>query len=242
MKKCIIIALISIMISGFHSSSHAEEVGLWNVIFEEKVATESVAHSFLINQLSYYITTLHLTIAGKNSDTANYQSEILSTIKKLEELTKTNVIEMLDLSVDKNQALHMYLTQCDQQLQKWDMISAYIQQETQLLKWDMEACLVDKNTSNQTYFDAIDRYDQKTMETAVIESIAYENCATENRIQYNAKTSVARKLVFYLWLLQKKYDILFDKQEIVAKNFQIFRDGILPDLNQIDELLQQYNF
>ena len=64
----------------------------------------------------------------------------------------------------------------------------------------------------------------------------------ENRIQYNAKASIAEKLVFYLGLLQKKYDVLFAKQEILAKNFEIFRDNILPDLNQINQLLQQYKF
>jgi len=106
----------------------------------------------------------------------------------------------------------------------------------------MEDCLTDKNISNQAYFDAIDNYDQKTMEKSIAEAITYENCATENRIQYNAKTGVARKLVFYLGLLQKKYDVLFDKQEILAKNFEIFRDNILPDLNEIDTLLKQYTF
>lgn len=112
----------------------------------------------------------------------------------------------------------------------------------QILKSDMDACIVDKNTSDKVYFDAIDRYDQDMMEISLNESIKYENCASENRIQYNANTSVARKLVFYLGLLQQKYDVLFAKQEILAQNFTIFRDKILPDLNQIDALLQQYKF
>jgi len=43
-------------------------------------------------------------------------------------------------------------------------------------------------------------------------------------------------------LLQKKYDVLFAKQDILAKNFEIFRDDILPDLNEIDQLLQHYKF
>jgi len=43
-------------------------------------------------------------------------------------------------------------------------------------------------------------------------------------------------------VLQKKYDVLFAKQEILAKNFEVFRDNILPDLNEIDQLLKQYKF
>ena len=116
------------------------------------------------------------------------------------------------------------------------------QLQSSILKSDMEACITDKGISDKAYFDAIDRYDQNIMDVSLNDSIKYENCAVENRIQYNAKTSVARKLVFYLWLLQKKYDILFAKQEIVTQNFTIFRDKILPDLNQINELLKQYTF
>ena len=77
-------------------------------------------------------------------------------------------------------------------------MSAYMRQEMQILKSDMDACIVDKNTSDKVYFDAIDRYDQNMMKTSLNESIKYENCASENRIQYNAKTSIANKLVFYL--------------------------------------------
>jgi hypothetical protein len=117
-----------------------------------------------------------------------------------------------------------------------------MKQEMELLKMDMQSCLVDKTISDKAYFDAIDRYDQNIMEVSLKDSINYETCATENRVQYNAKTGIARKLVFYLGLLQKKYDVLFTKQEIVAQNFDIFRDNILPDLNEIDALLQQYKF
>jgi hypothetical protein len=117
-----------------------------------------------------------------------------------------------------------------------------MKQEMEIMKGDMQSCLAEKSISDKAYFDAIDRYDQNIMEKSLAESITYESCATENRIQYNAKTSIAQKLVFYLGLLQKKYDILFTKQDILAKNFEIFRDNILPDLNEIDQLFQQYKF
>ena len=219
----------------------AQEAWLVDVLFEENT-TEIVEHGFFMNELSYVILKLHLTVAGKDIETANYEGESLATIKRLEELTKTDVIEVLNLSIDKQEALAKYLTECNQELQKWDVISAYMKKEMKILKSDMESCLTDKNISDKAYFDAIDRYDQNIMEVSIVESITYENCASENRIQYNAKTSIARKLVFYLWLLQKKYDVLFAKQDILAKNFEIFRDDILPDLNEIDQLLQHYKF
>ena len=241
MKKIILAILVLISIIAFQSTSLAEDVGVSDIVFEEET-TQSVEHGFLINELSYTIIKLHLTLAGKNIETVNYQGETLATIKRLEELTKTDVVALLNLSTNKEEVLAKYLTECDQELQKWDTISAYMKQEMDILKSDMEACITDKGISDKAYFDAIDRYDQNIMDVSLNDSIKYENCAVENRIQYNAKTSVARKLVFYLWLLQKKYDMLFEKQEIVTQNFTIFRDKILPDLNQIDELLKQYTF
>ena len=195
-----------------------------------------------MNELSYKIIKLHLSITGKDIDPSKYEAETLTTIKNLEELTKTDIIELLDLSKDKQQALNTYLTDSDQELQKWESISARMRGELELLKNEMQWCLIEKNISDKAYFDAIDRYDQVSMQTSLAESIQHENCATENRIQYNAKIGITNKLVFYLWLLQKKYDVLFAKQEILAKNFKVFRDNILPDLNQINELLQQYKF
>lgn len=241
MKKIILTALILISIILFQSPSQAQEEGLGDVIIEDQTPNLT-EHGFLINELSYTAIKLHLLIAGKDLQTINYQGEALETIKNLEVLTKTNVITLLDLAKNKETALTQYLTTCEQGLQKGEMLSSYIKQETNIIKGDMEACIKDKEISDKAYFDAIDRYDQKSMNTAVSDSIKYEQCATKKRIEYNAKATVAKKLVFYMGLLQKKYDVLFEKKDILAKNFEIFRDNILPDLNDIDDLLKQYDF
>ena len=234
--------LLSIVLFQNYSEAQGiqnQSAGLGDIIFETNTTT---GYWWTMNEISYAMIQLHLTIAGKNTKASNYEGETLATIQKLEELTKTDIIEVLNIATNKEEALITYLNDCEQNLQKWDSISAYMKQEMVLFKWDMQSCLTEKNISDKSYFDAIDRYDQKIMEASLADSITYENCATENRIQYNAKASIAEKLVFYLGLLQKKYDVLFTKQEILAKNFEIFRDNILPDLNQIDQLLQQYKF
>lgn len=106
----------------------------------------------------------------------------------------------------------------------------------------MESCITQKNIYDREYFEAMEIYDQKTMESALENAIVEEKCAIEQRIQYNAKAEISRKLVFYLGMLQKKYDMLFEKQEIVAKEFDIFKNKLLPDLNEINKTLQQYDF
>ena len=246
MKKTVIALLIALSSLALQSWSHAQEiekgqVGLWPIIFEEQTQPEQT-HALFINDISYTLITLHLIIADKDIELLDYQGETLATIKTLEELTKTDVIQLLNISADKQKALSDYLTQCDQTLKKWDSISTYMKQEAEILKLDIESCIKDKNVTDKAYFDAIERYDQDNMEISLNQSIASETCASQKKVEYNANIGIARKLVFYLGVLQKKYNLLAEKQEILAKNYQIFRDGILPDLIQIDELLQQYKF
>lgn len=246
-KKILLASIVIISILAIQHSPQAAEtlwvetVGLWAIIYEEKNISE-VEHGFLINDLWYTLIKLHMLVAGKDPVQINYQWETLETIKRLEELTKTDIIETLYLAEDKQVALAKYLWDCQQELQKWDAISAYMKQEMELIKGDMEACIVEKNIQDKAYFEAMARYDQNIMEVSLTESIKYEKCATENRIQYNAKAEIAKKLVFYLGLLQKKYDMLFAKQDIVTKTFEIFKENLLPDLNEIDMLLKQYTF
>lgn len=223
------------------SKTQAQEIWLLDIVFE-KNTQNTLEQWFFMNEISYNIVKLHLNIAGRNIETGDYGWETLNTIKRLEELTKTDVIEVLNISTNKEEALTKYLNDCFEELQKWDTIAAYMKQESEILKWDMQSCLIEKSISDKSYFDAINRYDQNIMDTSLTDSLKYERCVTENRIQYNAKIGIAQKLVFYLWILQKKHDVLLAKQEILAKNFEIFRDNILPDLNEIDQLLKQYKF
>lgn len=118
MKKLIAVAIIAITTLSIQQQLHAEDIGVGEVIFEEATATETVEHGFFMNEISYEIIKLHLVIAEKDLETADYEGEALATIKTLEELTKTDVIQLLNLSIDKEKTLSDYLFQCDKYLQK----------------------------------------------------------------------------------------------------------------------------
>lgn len=57
-------------------------------------------------------------IADRNIYHGEYQSETLETIKKLEELTRQDIIETLYVAEDKHIALSAYLSDCQKWLQK----------------------------------------------------------------------------------------------------------------------------
>ncbi len=241
MLKKILIA--SIIISAYICTNflQAQEVGVGEIIFELP-SQQHVTHGISIEEISYTLVRLHVNIAGKQTESINYQWEILDSIKKLEELTKRDIIQTLDLAKNKEEALNNYLIACEEQLQKGTIASLYLKQEMNIFKQNMEACLQDKAIYDKMYVDAMNRYDESIMQMALQNSIVYETCASKNRIQHNARINITRKLVFYLGMLQKKYDILFQKQDIITKNFEVFRDNILPELIEINNILQKYNF
>jgi len=119
MKKILLTLCICTSILIFQTASKADEIGIGDIIFEEiPVVTQATTHSFFINEISYKLTKAHLEIAGRNPEKIYYQSETLATIKELETLTKTDIIELLDMANDKEQALHTYIIACEQALQK----------------------------------------------------------------------------------------------------------------------------
>lgn len=117
MKKILIAMLMLISVIALQNASSAEEVGVGDIVFEENVP-EIVEHGFLMNELSYNVIRLHLSIAGKDIALSNYEGEALTTIKRLEELTRTDIIEVLNISINKEEALVKYLSDCYQELQK----------------------------------------------------------------------------------------------------------------------------
>ena len=100
-----------------NTEAQTQEVGIGDVIFE-KNTSETTNTIFLMNELSYNVIKLHLTIAGKKIELANYEGDTLATIKKLEELTKTDVIGLLSISTNKQEALAKYLNESSQELGK----------------------------------------------------------------------------------------------------------------------------
>jgi hypothetical protein len=78
MKKIILAVLMLMSIIAMQNTSLVNKVqaqdtvGLGDVIFEPNVTTD-VTHGFLMNELSYTIVRLHLNIAGKDIQAANYE-------------------------------------------------------------------------------------------------------------------------------------------------------------------------
>ena len=122
------------------------------------------------------------------------------------------------------------------------MLISFLKQELALLQLDMKACLVDKTIADKAYFDSVNSYDQSGSQQAVQTSIASDTCASENRIQSNAKTYLLDKIVFFTSILQQKYNLLFNEQDTLINHFDVMSDTMLQKLNLINETLKSYQF
>jgi len=221
----------------------AQGIGITDVIYQNgsPATTMQNTQSILPNNIAFETVKIHLRLTRLSSD-INPEEESLATLKELEDLSKTDVIGWLTIATDKQKMLTDYLTQSSTALEKWDMLISFLEQELALLQLDMKACLVDKTTSDQEYFDSVNNYDQSWSQQAIQTSIANDTCVSENRIQYNAKTYLLDKFVFFTSILQQKYDLLFNNQDTIVNHFDVISDTMLQKLNAINEALKTYQF
>jgi hypothetical protein len=111
-----------------------------------------------------------------------------------------------------------------------------------LIKLDMNACQVDKNSADKEYFQWINTYDNQSSQRALNQSIANEKCATENRIQYNAKWYLLDKIVFFESVLKQRYDLISKEQDIIINHFEVISTTLIQKLQIINEVLNAYQF
>lgn len=239
MKKIIgIISLLTLI-----SAVSAQTVSVDTIIYQDGSAAANTQNmqTILPNNIAFETVKLHLRLASITSD-INPEEDSLATLKQLQELTQTNIIEWLSMATDKQQMLSDYLSQSNIVLEKWDMLISFIKQELALLQLDMKACLVDKTIADKAYFDSVNSYDQSGSQQAIQTSIANDTCAAENRIQLNAKTYLLNKIVFFTSVLQQKYNLLFKEQDTLISHFNVISDTMLQKLNTINETLKSYQF
>lgn len=240
MKK--IIGLLSFL--ALVTVASAQDIGINEIIYQNNSTigqTAQEAQTILPNNIAFETVKLHLRLTQITS-AINPEEESLATLKELQDLSATDVIAGLSIATDKQQMLSQYLIQSSTAIEKGNMLISFLRQELSLLQLGMKACLVDKNTADREYFDSINKYDQSSSDIALQTSIASDTCASENRIQSNAKTYLLNKIVFFTSVLQKKYDLLFNEQETLINHFDVISDAMLQKLNLINETLKSYQF
>jgi len=82
------------------------------------------------------------------------------------------------------------------------------------------ACDLLKETSDKTFSMALKDQDVNIMEKSLIQSIEYQNCSSESRINYNAQLKILDLFRYYHDILQHKYSYFYGNQFDIIKNYQ----------------------
>jgi hypothetical protein len=239
MKKQLITIAMFALAGSFCLAQQPEWLG--TVIYEEPQVTTETTSSVLLNNLSFEAIKIHLSL-GKIISDVNPEGDALVTLKTMEELVKTDIVEALGLSDNKQETLKQYLTQSQEYLGKGISIITFMWQELSFIKLDLNSCTVDKTNTDKLYFDSVNNYDRSSSEQALEESIKNDACASQKRIEYNAKVYLLDKMTFYQGLLQEKYDLISAKQDTLISHFDVISDNVLTELQTINDTLKRYQF
>lgn len=193
------------------------------------------------NELSIELINSHIKFWNHNMDFNENWSTILWTIKNLKYLLTLNVAQEMDMTENKEKYLNDYLNNIAETLhianQKIDEL------DTKISEFDskMQVCLTQKESSDSDFFYSLEINDDLRMQDAVKSSIENWKCIWENRVEVNYRKVLLSTTSYYNTLLQKKYNYIFPKKDIIITHFDLMKDSLLEELFWTrDALLKNY--
>ncbi len=189
--------------------------------------------------ISLFLIWLHRGVASNSFDNTNnvQQDWVLYLLKSIKTHASVSIISMLEFSAMKEVTLDKYLNDTDQLLTNvWFSMSA-LRQDIWLLESDMNDCLDEKDLYDRQFFESIALYDQEYMDESLQKSINAQKCAWENRIKMNAKTVLFDQLSYYYDFVKIKYDYVQSQKNLIIRNFDFIKNGLLDELVTTKEVL-----
>jgi len=192
------------------------------------------------NMMSIWLVNAHLKI-GLKLDT-NQNLSILETIKQLEELALLDIIETLELSNNKEKTLEKFFSKSENTINIANIQITQLSQEVNFFKADISTCTQQKTVADQRYFESIKNYDAIELKEALEDASKLSICISENRVNYNAKGELLNKILYYYKMLENKYKYLDFKKDTIIKHFDIIKNDILTELNNVQRVLEYQSF
>ncbi|MEI7563079.1 MAG: hypothetical protein WCJ39_05370 [bacterium] len=245
MKKNIytLLSIFATIASTCTIPAHGQTVGVGEVIYSSP-QNESLTGE--VQQKTSYMISIqaihqHLFLANISQEIPQ-QGSLLLHLKTVDLLVQTDILQDMEVSTDKQDTLQKYLQECEKAINESQIDISYLEQTLPLLKIDMNTCISNKNAADTQYFKSINRYDSQESDLVLQQSIANDRCASEKRIQYNAKSYLLSKLSFYTSTLQAKQKLLSDEQDMIINHLESIKTDILQKLTDINAMLQSYTF
>lgn len=190
-------------------------------------------------------TSIGLVLAGVKLGKWDYTKKYyldtaVDTLQEAQNLININVIDLVDDSPNKQQALELHIKQMDSANTKLQDIWATLLSMSDEKKSEYVACESEKITADTMFFQGLSQNEKDEVREWLDTSLEKWPCYITNRILANAYYNVYDKVNYYTSLLNSKQQLVETNQDLILENYQLFRDNYLDKLLDLRERLGQY--
>ena len=227
----------------WYTHAQAQERVWWEAIYEAQNISETLQQRpyTTVHNISTYTLQQHIQMIISVPDIL-WDEWVLQSIKTSQELIQKNILTEMEIGENKQKILQTFLQDSEKNIEANKQYIVSLQQTMPILKIEFNTCTSDKKTSDKQYIDSINTYHLQESKDALAQSIKYDHCASEKRIQYNAQSYILSKLMLYTSTLQSKKDLLEREQDMIINHLGSIKTDILQKLESINNLLNTYTF
>lgn len=210
-------------------------------VLEGNTSSTLSRQEMLLSDLSTSLVLEHIRIGYPESvyPYADANSVFVIT-QRLQELVLVDIIRLLQISDNREETMRIYLTQCSDMLQRAGILINDFNSDIEDLDADVQICAAQKSDADKRYSQALSMNDQKSIDVAVADSQKWQTCVSQKRIEASAKQGILNKISYYTAVLQRKYDYMFTRQDLIVKYFPIMEEQLLETLQGITTELGAY--
>jgi len=239
MKKPFISFLLLLFPLALFAQVNVSRIG--QVIYDPIVTEQK---EILLSPLSLGFTMyrVHMILAlwWEFKSFSNY--EYARLIVSLQDTLTYNILDLLEFELDKWVIIDSYLSTLDKYLMESDIALWNIKEEMSALNYSMQHCLSQKELYDKQYLDSIQYpYQQALLDDSIENSKKYWQCASDSRIEYNAKELLADKISKYRSVINLKYEYLSANRDNIVDHYDLIRTDILERLIIIKNMLEKYD-
>jgi len=233
-KKSLWVYFVSLLLS---AAPVLAQVWFWDTIPRQEVLVVEQTQTTSPSLMAMHSFMLHM----QHHDIQDKQSEgLLSLTQEIQWSIVSDIVAVLDQSPNKSEVIQIYLDSTHELL-----VRAYTELDRAALRINvfrglMESCLIDKNLADSLFFDAVHNNDDIQAQINLEDSLRASGCATDYRVQLNALQTQYNKLLFYVTILQDKYNYIDTHRINIEQYFFVLKPELLRDLTAIASQLQSF--
>jgi hypothetical protein len=169
-------------------------------------------------------------------------SKAVNLIIKSELLVGTNIVEMLENSLDTSAVLENYLSQMQNTINDIDEVWMDIQDYILETKAESIQCDNEKRTADNIFSQWVVTNEKDLIMDGLMESAANGPCYIQNRILSNRHAIILEKMFYIKNILNKKNYIIQSNVDVILHNFILFKRSTLEELQSVRNALRSRDF